>query len=433
MCKYSKLIPIIFFFIFLIINSFAKPITIKVWYPDELGVKPKYVDKAAEDFRKAFPDVNLEVTRYKIPSGDFLTKLLLAIDAKEAPDVFHVGGTLMPEFVEAKYIRPLTPYVVKWEDWQYYPKSIKDAVRYKGHYYTIPYGLDVRWLYYRKDIFAKAGLPTDWKPKGWDDILNTAQKIKNSVPNVIPFVIYAGVAGGGGTVNHGYIPLLYGTKALAYDIKSGKYVIDTSAVKKVLEFYKKAFIDLKLVPQEVLTLPKPWTTMREKLGAGELAILFEGGWVYGGWVTKYGLENVEKTVGYTLMPSEKGTPYFTVGGLGTCWYISSQSKNPDLAWEFIKRFNTRDIVAKINIEDPHPVARLDSAELPEFKAIKYLYDCTQILNQAKFEPMAPGISKFGNRVQLMTGRVASGEMSVDSALKKFIEEMKADFGDVIIK
>jgi hypothetical protein len=60
MCKYSKLIPIIFFFIFLIINSFAKPITIKVWYPDELGVKPKYVDKAAEDFRKAFPDVNLE-------------------------------------------------------------------------------------------------------------------------------------------------------------------------------------------------------------------------------------------------------------------------------------------------------------------------------------------------------------------------------------
>ncbi len=433
MKKLLRLLPLLFILLLLITYSSAKPITIKVWYPDELGVKPKYVDKAAEDFRKAFPNVNLEVTRYKIPSGDFLTKLLLAIDAKEAPDVFHIGGTLMPEFVDAGYIRPLTAYLVKWEDWKHYPKSIKDAVRYKGHYYTIPYGLDVRWLYYRKDIFEKAGLPVDWKPKGWDDILNTALKIKNSVPNVIPYVIYAGVAGAGGTVNHGYVPLLYGVKGVAYDVKSGKYVIETSAVKKVLDFYKKAFIDLKLVPQEVLTLPKPWTTMREKLGAGELAILFEGGWVYGGWVTRYGLENVEKTIGYTLMPSEKGAPYFTVGGLGTCWYISSQSKNPDLAWEFIKRFNTREIVAKINIEDPHPVARLDSAELPEFKGIKYLYDCTQILAQAKFEPMAPGISKFGNRVQLMTGRVASGEMSPDEALRKFIEEMRMDFGEVIVK
>ena len=40
-----------------------------------------------------------------------------------------------------------------------------------------------------------------------------------------------------------------------------------------------------LSPKEILTSTKPWTAMREKLGNGGLALLFEGGWVYGGWAS----------------------------------------------------------------------------------------------------------------------------------------------------
>lgn len=176
------------------------------------------------------------------------------------------------------------------------------------------------------------------------------------------------------------------------------------------------------MPGEVLTTAKPWTAMREKVGTGELAMLFEGGWTYGGFKDKQG-------VGYVLYPTENGGPSFTVGGPGTVWMITSQSKNKDLAWEFIKTWNNRDTVATLNIEDPHPVARTDSASLPAFQAEKFLVDSTESLKQAKFTPVDAAWGKVISAIQGATGRVASGEGSVEEAAKRYTDDLKRAVGD----
>src|SRR2546422_10470984 len=67
----------------------------------------------------------------------------------------------------------------------------------------------------------------------------------------------------------------------------------------------------------------------------------------------------QKNVGYLLHPTENGGPSFTIGGLGTCWYITAKSKNKDLGWELITTWHTKETVAQLNIEDPHPAARSD--------------------------------------------------------------------------
>src|SRR5438046_7912985 len=141
--------------------------------------------------------------------------------------------------------------------------------------------------------------------------------------------------------------------------------------------------------------------MRAKLGDGSLALPFEGGSCYGGCTSKY-QAGTQKDVGYSLHPTENGGPSFTIGGLGTCWYITAKSKNKDLAWEFIKTWNNKDTVAKINIEDPHPVARSDSADVPEFKAQQYLVDSTKSLEKAKFLPPDPNLSKITTAIQEAT-------------------------------
>jgi multiple sugar transport system substrate-binding protein len=183
----------------------------------------------------------------------------------------------------------------------------------------------------------------------------------------------------------------------------------------------------KLSPSEVLTTPKPWTAMREKLGNGGLALLFEGGWVYGGWASK-DKAATERNVGYLLHPTETGGPSFTIGGLGTVWYITAKSKNKDLAWEFIKTWNNKDTVAKLNIEDPHPVARTDSAEVAEFKAEKYLVDSTRSLEKAKFVPADPNFGKVVGAIQKATGRVAANEMTPDDAAKRYSDDLKQALG-----
>lgn len=400
--------------------------TITVSYPDELGKKPPYVDKAASAVQAANPGTTVKVDLQKIGGSDYYTKLLLALGQGDAPDVFHVGGASIGELAEAGHIQPLDDYLKNWADWQYYPEAVRSGVTYKGKVYAIPYGLDTRFLYYRRDIFQKAGLAADWQPKNVADILVAAKAVKAKVPEVLSYALYAGQAADTGAADHAFVPLLWAYGGELQD-KGGKWIGDSPALRKVLAYYADAYQTDKVVPNEILTTTKPWTAMREKLGNGGLGLLFEGGWVYGGWARK-DKAATEKNIGYLLHPTENGGPSFTIGGPGTCWYIAAKSKNKDLAWAFIQAWNNKDTVAQINIEDPHPVARTDSAAVPEFKAQKFLVDSTESLKQARFTPPDPSYSKFVTVVQKATDRVATGQGSPDDVARRFLDDLKQALG-----
>jgi multiple sugar transport system substrate-binding protein len=399
--------------------------TVNVSYPDEAGFKPKYVEQAAAAVKTQYSGVDVKIDLQKIGSDDFYTKLLLRLDSGDVPDVIHVGGSLIGELADAGYIDPLDDYLASWEDWKQYPESVRGGVSYNGKIWAIPYGLDMRWLYYRKDDLQKAGLPADWQPANVQGILDAAAAVKSSSPGVLPYALYAGPAGSSGTADHAFVPLLWAYGGELQDA-SGKWIGDSPATKKVMAYYAKAYGD-GLSPKEIITATKPWTAMREKLGNGELALLFEGGWVYGGWAAK-DKAATEQNVGYLLHPTESGGPSFTIGGPGTCWYITAKSKNKQAAWEFIKAVNSAEIVGKLNAEDPHPVARTDAADVAEFKSSKYLVDSTEALKKAKFTVPSPEYQKVIQAIQTATARVASGELGADEAAKRYTDDLKQAVG-----
>jgi multiple sugar transport system substrate-binding protein len=183
--------------------------TITVSYPDEAGKKPAYVQAAADQVTKANPSAKITVDLQKIADGDYYTKLLLGLQSGSGPDVTHLGGDSIGEMVDAGYLAPLDDYLATWDDWKNYPDAVKQGVTYKGKVYGIPYGLDTRFLYYRKDVFQKAGLDPNWQPKNVQDILDTAKTVQSKVPDVIPYALYAGKAGDTGTASHGFVPLLW--------------------------------------------------------------------------------------------------------------------------------------------------------------------------------------------------------------------------------
>jgi multiple sugar transport system substrate-binding protein len=399
--------------------------TLNVSYADEAGLKPKYVEQAAAALKTQYPGVDVKIDLQKVGDDDYYTKLLLALDSGTGPDVFHIGGTLAGELADASYIEPLDNYVSQWADWSQYPDAVRSGVTYKGSVWAIPYGLDMRWLYFRKDDLQKAGLPADWQPANVQGILDAATAVKSAnEPNVLPYALYAGPAGSSGTADHAFVPLLWAYGGELQD-SSGKWIGDSPATRKALTYYQKAYDGLS--PKEILTETKPWTAMREKLGNGQLALLFEGGWVYGGWASA-DKAGTEQNVGYVLHPTESGGPSFTIGGPGTCWYISSRSANKQGAWEFIKAMNTAEIVGKLNAEDPHPVARQDAADIPEFKSDPYLVASTAALSKAKFVAPDPGYSKVIESIQKVTASVAAGEMSPEDAAKRYTDDLSQALG-----
>jgi multiple sugar transport system substrate-binding protein len=412
-------------------SASAKPATLSgtvlVSYPDELGAKPKYVEKAAADLKAKYSGVDVKIDLQKISSGDYYTKLLLALSGGgEVPDVIHVGGDRIGELADAGYIEPLDKYVSQWEDWKQYPDAVKSGVSYQGKVWAIPYGLDMRWLYIRRDAMETAGLGADWTPKNVDDILVGAKAVKDKNATSIPYALYAGVGADTGCANHSFVPLVWAYGGDIIDKTSGKWIGDSPAVRKTLDYYQRAYSG-GLSPKEILTTTKPWTSMREKEGNGQLALLFEGGWVYGGWA-KADKAAAEKNIHYVLHPTSSAGPSFTIGGPGTVWYVTAKSKNKDAAWAFIAQWNNKDTVAKLNIEDPHPVARSDSADVAEFKAQPYLVDSTKALEKARFIPTDANYGKVIGAIQKATGRVAAGEMSADDASKRYTDDLKQAVG-----
>ena len=405
--------------------------TITVGYADELGVKPKYVEQAKAAVEEANPDATVEIDLRQVAGGDYTTQLLLALDSGEGPDVIHIGGDRIGALADAGYIEPLDAYVAEWADWEsQYPEAIRGGVTYGDSVWAIPYGLDTRFLYFRRDIFEQAGLGRDWQPANIDGILEAAKAIKEAgLEDVLPYALYAGTAGEGGTTSHGFAPLLYGFGGSMQD-ESGKWIGASPAIEQTLAYYERAWRTEEVVPAEILTTAQPWKPMREGMGSGRVALLFEGGWVYGGYQTAAAAGDIElEDIGYLLFPTEDGGPSLTIGGPGTVWYINAASENKDLAWEFIKAFNTPEIVAAINLEDPHPVARTDAAALPDFQANEYLVAATESLESAVFLPNDARLNDVGSVVQAITGAVAAGDATAAEASADFLEAMRRELGE----
>jgi multiple sugar transport system substrate-binding protein len=399
--------------------------SITVAYADELGKKPPYVVKAAAAVQQAHPDATVNIVHEQVNSGAFYTSMLQALASGDAPDVLHVAGDRTGELADLGYISALDGYLANWPDWQYYSPPVRAGVTYRGKVWALPYGLDTRFLYYRRDIFRQAGLSADWQPQNVGDILTAAATIKEKVSGVMPYALYAGQAGDSGTATHAFVPLLYAYGGALQD-RAGYWIGNSAAIRKALAYYAKAY-GSGLVPQELLTMQRPWPVMRERLGEGKLALLFEGGWVYGGWQSK-DRAGTEKNIGYLLHPTEEGGPGFTIGGPGTCWYISAASAHKDLAWEFIATFNSQETVGLLNYEDPHPVARVDSVRVPEYRAEKFLVDSTESLRRAHFMAPDAAYPKVVSAIHKATARVATGEAGPEEAASRYAEDLRQSVG-----
>jgi multiple sugar transport system substrate-binding protein len=400
--------------------------SITVAYADELGKKPPYVEQAAAAIMRGHPGTSVTVRRANVSGSEFFDLLLAQVRAGDVPDVIHVGGDRIGELADAGLIAPLDGYVRTWEDWQYYSPSVREGVSYQGQVWAIPYGLDTRFLYYRRDIFEHVGLGASWQPKNVADVLAAAVQVRQARRDVLPYALYAGPNGGTGTANHGFLPLLHAYGGALKD-QRGNWVGDSVAIRKALAFYVSAYLGERVVPPEVYTTPRTWVGLREALGDGRLAMLFEGGWVYGGWASK-DRAATERNVGYLLFPTETSGPSFTIGGPGTCWLITAGSANKDLAWEFIVAFNSQETVGRLNAEDPHPVARVDAVRVPEYRSDKFLVDSTESLRRAYFLPPDADYGKVTSAIQAATLRVASGEQGPDQAAARFAAELREAIG-----
>ena len=158
------------------------------------------VDKYKEHMKSLGYDVDLKLKM--IPYGqDFVSIEAQDFAAGTAGDVVITDSFIIPSFASANYLYPLDDFVKTWPDWNAFAEPMKRIVSFKGHVYGVMIDTDVRMIWYRKDIFKIAGLPENWQPKSWEDLikaiktlLNHSKEIKEKlgINEFYPFYIPAG-------------------------------------------------------------------------------------------------------------------------------------------------------------------------------------------------------------------------------------------------
>ncbi|MFE0406653.1 extracellular solute-binding protein [Streptomyces nigra] len=430
-------------------GSGSDPDTLKVSFKQSTDNSVKVMDTYLADIKKQFEKANpgkkVEFVPIKAPDSEYYTKLQQMLRSpKTAPDLVYEDTFLINSDITSGYLKPLDPYLAKWPDWDQFIDTAKAAAKGEdGRTYGVPDGTDTRGLWFDKGIFAKAGLPADWQPKTWDDVLDAARAIKKKVPGVTPLNVYTGKPAGEAATMQGFEMLLYGTNDGSsdplYDKGSKKWIAGSKGFKDALAFVETVYKE-KLGPDVSDALdPNFGTRVRgELLPEGKLGIDLDGSWLPQDWLEGSGHEWPEwsRKLGLAAMPTQHGqAPGKVSMSGGWTWAIPAKAGNPDLAFEFVKTMQTKANAKKWYIANSGIAVRKDVAADPAYvdaqPGIKFF---TDLVASTHYRPAYPAYPKVSTAIQEAMEGVTTGDASVEEAAKAYDEELEsATDGQVIEK
>lgn len=415
------------------------PDTVKVSFKqstdNSIKVMDTYLADIKKQFEKANPGKKVELVPIKAPDSEYYTKLQQMLRSpKTAPDLVYEDTFLINSDITSGYLKPLDDYLAKWKDWDQFIDTAKAAATGEdGKTYGVPDGTDTRGLWFSKDVFAKAGLPADWQPKTWDEVLDAARTIKEKVPGVTPINVYTGKPAGEAATMQGFQMLLYGTndgtEDPLYDKDSKKWITAGQGFEDSLAFVETVYKE-KLGPEVSDALdPNFGTRVRgELLPQGKLGIALDGSWLPQDWLEGSGHEWPEwsRELGLAAMPTQHGqAPGRVSMSGGWAWSIPAQASNPDLAFEFIKTMQTKANAQKWYIANSGIAVREDVADDPAYveaqPGIEFFTDLVEVTH---YRPAYPAYPKVSVAVQEAMEGVTTGDMSVEEAARGYDEALR---------
>lgn len=134
-----------------------------VWGP------PEYIDTGkmlVEQFNQEHPDIAVEYR--STPWANWYQTFTTAIGAGTAPDVSTGAAYQSVQFLDQGAVAPVDDLIATLDEsgaGADFLRGTVDRLRYDDQQVALPWAIDIRILYYRKDLFEQAGVepPTTWE------------------------------------------------------------------------------------------------------------------------------------------------------------------------------------------------------------------------------------------------------------------------------
>jgi ABC-type glycerol-3-phosphate transport system substrate-binding protein len=269
------------------------------------------------DFKRSHPDVEIEWLDKK--GTEFAAFYQTQLVANTAPDVVDLQGALWVEYAAGGALAELSTNLAREPDVaKLYNADYLRSWEYHGKTYMLPFYISKTLLYYNKTMFREAGLAGP--PQSFDEIMGFAEKMSK------------GEKTGFLTLNFDWLywPLfkMNGVELLTPDYKHAAF--NTPQAVDVLTRLAKATENGAI---NKISWTGRWVEPNGAFAGNTVGMFHAHSSAYffikgqGTWINP-------DTLGVAHAPGFWATP--TNHGFG----ISKSSKNPDLAWEFIKHLTS---------------------------------------------------------------------------------------------
>jgi multiple sugar transport system substrate-binding protein len=295
--------------------------TVTVW---AMGTEGELLPKLAAQFSKENPGAKVEVTA--VPWQDYAKKVQTAIASGDTPDATMVGAVDLAAFASTGGLEKVPSDLV--DQGAFYPGAAKSTT-FEGAEYGVPWYVETRSLFYRKDLAQAAGVSA---PKTWDEygpFLTALQKQGAKWGLSLP----TGTSGTWQTV----VPFMWQAGAEVMSADGKKFTFDTPEARTGLEFYQKLITSKISNPNGPVSLGE----IEPQFVAGSTAALISGPWEESLLKSAGGAAFVADKVGIAPLPSGPKSNASYIGG--GQWSVFKDAKNREGAWKFIRWMATPEV------------------------------------------------------------------------------------------
>jgi arabinogalactan oligomer/maltooligosaccharide transport system substrate-binding protein len=388
-----------------------KQVTITFWHTYNQQEQPT-IQELVNEFEKKNPKIKIDIKA--VPFADAQNKFTTAVEGGNAPDVMRADVGWTPSFAALGLVAAIDD-LIKAEDKADYMPGPMAYNQFQGKTYGVPQTTDVLGLLYNKRMLKEAGVEP---PKTMDELLAAAQKLTNKDKG--QYGIY--LRGSEAYYLQPFI-LSFGGNLIDAD-RSIK--INSSESVAGLQFV----LDLKnkyaVTPREI-DFAGDYQNAIEGFKAGKYAMIINGPWATADILSGAEFKDANNFGVFPIPSGPDGKSGSPLGGHN--YVISANSKNREIAYQFIEFINSKDAQAKLNAKNNLMPTHKSAYELQSVKGNRISSEFKAVLERGTNRPVIPEMGQIYTVFDTNYQAAFAGEKTARQAL----DDVAADWLRILNK
>ena len=380
------------------------PDVLRFW---AMGREGEVVTELIRDFESENPDIRVQVQQ--LPWSAAHEKLLTAFVGRSTPDLAQLGNTWISEFAAIRALQPLPPRLAA-------PASTAAALDSTGFFrgiwrtnlidgvcYGIPWYVDTRVLFYRKDILAAAGY--DSVPASWEGWRAAMQAIRRR----------------GGPDRYAiFLPINEWLAPVVFGLQAGSPLLADEATRGAFRGaeFRRAFDFLLGLYRDGLAPPvsnNEIANMYQEFARGYFAMHITGPWNLGEFRRRLPPELQDAWATAPLPGPVPGVPGVSTAG-GSSLVLFRESKHHEAAWRLVTYLSRPDVQLRFFELTGDLPARTEAWADPRLASDPKLAAFGRQLHSVTPTPKIPEWELIATRIQERVELAVRGAVPPDSAL-----------------